>query len=63
MKKTTIEIRIGATAFGSVLRVVREGRHHTAAINGERVVVQDPHDACFVRVLRAPRDMNTDGYG
>lgn len=59
----TIEVRVGRTAFGTVERKVNESKTHTVVINGERVPVQDPHGACYVYVLRLPRDIDGRGYG
>ncbi len=60
--KKTIEVRVGHTAFGTVERVVRDSRTHSCTIGGERVVVHEPHGACFVYVDKLPRDIDQRGY-
>jgi hypothetical protein len=64
--KTTIEVRGGGTAYGTVIRRVRVIREkHRATIGGFSLMVHDPHGACYVYVhaLHVPRDLDTRGYG
>jgi hypothetical protein len=66
--KSLIEVRFWhpnprlRTAYGTVYRVITEGKYYTIRINNERKTVQDPHGECFVFVDNLPRDLDKRGY-
>lgn len=64
MTKKTIEVRVGNTAYGTVERVVSATLPsiHSARVGGQRLVVHEPHAACYVYVDKLPRDIDRRGY-
>ena len=61
--RTDIEVRVGDTAFGSIMRKPRGSKHIYVTVNGRSKIVQDPHGYAHVFVDSFPRDMDTYGYG
>ena len=55
-------VEINGTGFGEIIRKVTPGKHYHASVNGQRLIVKDPHGAATVEVLSLPRDLDTMGY-
>lgn len=64
--RTDIEVRMGDTAFGSIMRkTIRKNDEDPTRVivNGELLEVRDPRGCAHVLVHELPRDLDTYGYG
>tara|TARA_B100000287_G_scaffold435583_1_gene504681 strand:- start:5441 stop:5665 length:225 start_codon:yes stop_codon:yes gene_type:complete len=56
-------VQVNGTAYGEVIRkVTPRGERYYASVNGQRVLVNDPHGAATIGVLSLPRDIDSLGY-
>jgi len=60
--RTDIEVWVGDTAFGTIMRKPRGSKRIYVTVNGESKIVQDPYGCAHVLVSASPRDLDTYGY-
>ena len=60
--RTDIEVRVGDTAFGSIMRKTRGSKRFYVTVNGQSKIVQDPRGCAHVFVVSLPRDLDPSGY-